>query len=949
MTNLKTIQVKGAREHNLKSINIEIPRNKLVLFTGLSGSGKSSLAIDTIYAEGQRRYVESLSAYARQFLNMMEKPDVDSISGLSPAISIEQKSTSRNPRSTVGTITEIHDYLRLLYARSGTPYSPATGLPIQAMQISDMVDQVCSLDQGTRFILLAPIVRERKGTFQQESREWLKQGFYRTRVDGIEYKLDNFPKLDKNKRHDIDLIVDRLVVDNDIENRLSDSLRTTLDSANGNAIIEIIDKKPIVTISLSENFACPVSGFTIPDIEPRMFSFNAHSGACPNCDGLGYKMAFDIDRIIPDKDLSLNKGAVKIWGEYPSKRKNVILTTLCKEFGGSMDTPWNMLTDKLRQIIIYGSGNIKIGFKFEKYVTQRKYEGLIPSIERMYRETTSNSFRYWVGEYQTSQQCQECRGYRLKPESLAIKIGGLHIGQMTELSISDALEWVNSVPEHLSQQKNTIAGSILKELHERLKFLVNVGLEYLTLSRSAGSLSGGESQRIRLASQIGSGLTGVLYVLDEPSIGLHQRDNKRLLDTLHDLRDKGNTVIVVEHDEEAIRSADFVVDFGPRAGVHGGQIVASGSPEQISSIDASLTGQYLNGSRKIDVPLNRRQGNGSYINIEKATANNLKNVNIHFPLGMFICVTGVSGSGKSSLTFEVLYSNLKSITERKSHYKGILNCHSIIGAEHIDKIIHIDQRPIGKTPRSNPVTYTKAFDFIRQLYAMLPESRTRGFKPGRFSFNVSGGRCEACNGDGVIKVSMYFLPDVYVKCDSCNGTRYNRQTLQVNYNGKNIADVLDMTVEEGEVFFRSFPTIHKRMATLNKVGLGYMKIGHPAPLLSGGESQRVKLARELAKTSTGRTLYLLDEPTTGLHFEDIKNLLGVLQELVDTGNTVIVIEHNLDVIKTADWLIDLGPEGGDKGGELVFSGPPEQIIDCQSSHTGRFLAEALSIKVTKAA
>ena len=949
MTNLKTIQVKGAREHNLKSINIEIPRNKLVLFTGLSGSGKSSLAIDTIYAEGQRRYVESLSAYARQFLNMMEKPDVDSISGLSPAISIEQKSTSRNPRSTVGTITEIHDYLRLLYARSGTPYSPATGLPIQAMQISDMVDQVCSLDQGTRFILLAPIVRERKGTFQQESREWLKQGFYRTRVDGIEYKLDNFPKLDKNKRHDIDLIVDRLVVDNDIENRLSDSLRTTLDSANGNAIVEIIDKKPIVTISLSENFACPVSGFTIPDIEPRMFSFNAHSGACPNCDGLGYKMAFDIDRIIPDKDLSLNKGAVKIWGEYPSKRKNVILTTLCKEFGGSMDTPWNMLTDKLRQIIIYGSGNIKIGFKFEKYVTQRKYEGLIPSIERMYRETTSNSFRYWVGEYQTSQQCQECRGYRLKPESLAIKIGGLHIGQMTELSISDALEWVNSVPEHLSQQKNTIAGSILKELHERLKFLVNVGLEYLTLSRSAGSLSGGESQRIRLASQIGSGLTGVLYVLDEPSIGLHQRDNKRLLDTLHDLRDKGNTVIVVEHDEEAIRSADFVVDFGPRAGVHGGQIVASGSPEQISSIDASLTGQYLNGSRKIDVPLNRRQGNGSYINIEKATANNLKNVNIHFPLGMFICVTGVSGSGKSSLTFEVLYSNLKSITERKSHYKGILNCHSIIGAEHIDKIIHIDQRPIGKTPRSNPVTYTKAFDFIRQLYAMLPESRTRGFKPGRFSFNVSGGRCEACNGDGVIKVSMYFLPDVYVKCDSCNGTRYNRQTLQVNYNGKNIADVLDMTVEEGEVFFRSFPTIHKRMATLNKVGLGYMKIGHPAPLLSGGESQRVKLARELAKTSTGRTLYLLDEPTTGLHFEDIKNLLGVLQELVDTGNTVIVIEHNLDVIKTADWLIDLGPEGGDKGGELVFSGPPEQIIDCQSSHTGRFLAEALSIKVTKAA
>lgn len=940
MADQKFISVRGAREHNLKSIDVDIPRDQLVVITGLSGSGKSSLAFDTVYAEGQRRYVESLSAYARQFLDMMEKPDVDQISGLSPAISIEQKTTSKNPRSTVGTVTEIYDYLRLLFARAGTPYSPATGLPIEAQQVQDMVDRVAGMQEGTRAYLLAPIVRDRKGEYRKEFLELRKQGFQRVKVDGAFYELDDPPTLDKKFRHDIDVVVDRIVVRAGIETRLADSFRTALDLADGIAILETApDEGDPERVTFSENFACPVSGFTISEIEPRLFSFNAPFGACPDCDGLGQERFFDERLVVPDETLKVRDGAIAPWRKGKSPYFTQTIEAISKHYGVSMNVSWKDLPAAVKKVFLHGSGDQEIKFRYDDggrvYQVTRGFEGVIPNMQRRYRETDSSWVREEFENYQNNQPCGSCNGFRLRPEALAVKIAKLHVGELVQMSIRDALSWCESVPEHLSDQKNQIAAAILKEIRERLGFLNNVGLEYLTLSRNAGTLSGGESQRIRLASQIGSGLTGVLYVLDEPSIGLHQRDNDRLLTTLKNLRDQGNTVIVVEHDEEAIREADYVFDIGPGAGVHGGHVVSRGTPAEVSADPNSLTGQYLQGIKEIAVPAVRRSGNGNMLTVFKATGNNLKSVTADFPLGKLICVTGVSGGGKSTLTIETLF---KTASMRLNGAKQTpAPCETIKGLEFLDKVIDIDQRPIGRTPRSNPATYTGAFTPIRDWFAGLPEAKTRGYKPGRFSFNVKGGRCEACQGDGVIKIEMHFLPDVYVTCETCNGARYNRETLEVKFKGKSIADVLDMTVEDAQAFFQAVPSIREKMDALVRVGLGYIKVGQQATTLSGGEAQRVKLSKELAKRSTGRTLYILDEPTTGLHFEDVRKLLEVLHELVDQGNSVVVIEHNLDVVKTADWIIDIGPEGGNGGGRIVAAGTPETIIKNTSSYTGHYL------------
>jgi len=940
MADQKFISVRGAREHNLKSIDVDIPRDQFVVITGLSGSGKSSLAFDTVYAEGQRRYVESLSAYARQFLDMMEKPDVDQISGLSPAISIEQKTTSKNPRSTVGTVTEIYDYLRLLFARAGTPYSPATGLPIEAQQVQDMVDRVAAMHEGTRAYLLAPIVRDRKGEYRKEFLELRKQGFQRVKVDGAFYELDDPPTLDKKFRHDIDVVVDRIVVRAGIETRLADSFRTALDLADGIAILETApDEGDPERVTFSENFACPVSGFTISEIEPRLFSFNAPFGACPECDGLGQERFFDERLVVPDETLKVRDGAIAPWRKGKSPYFTQTIEAISKHYGVSMNVSWKDLPAAVKKVFLHGSGDQEIKFRYDDggrvYQVTRGFEGVIPNMQRRYRETDSSWVREEFENYQNNQPCGSCNGFRLRPEALAVKIANLHVGELVHMSIRDALSWCEGVPEHLSDQKNQIAAAILKEIRERLGFLNNVGLEYLTLSRNAGTLSGGESQRIRLASQIGSGLTGVLYVLDEPSIGLHQRDNDRLLTTLKNLRDQGNTVIVVEHDEEAIREADYVFDIGPGAGVHGGHVVSRGTPAEVAADPNSLTGQYLQGIKEIAVPAVRRSGNGKMLTVVKATGNNLKSVTADFPLGKLICVTGVSGGGKSTLTIETLF---KTASMRLNGAKQTpAPCETIKGLEFLDKVIDIDQRPIGRTPRSNPATYTGAFTPIRDWFAGLPEAKTRGYKPGRFSFNVKGGRCEACQGDGVIKIEMHFLPDVYVTCETCNGARYNRETLEVKFKGKSIADVLDMTVEDAQAFFQAVPSIREKMDALVRVGLGYIKVGQQATTLSGGEAQRVKLSKELAKRSTGRTLYILDEPTTGLHFEDVRKLLEVLHELVDQGNSVVVIEHNLDVVKTADWIIDIGPEGGNGGGRIVAAGTPETIIKKKSSYTGHYL------------
>jgi excinuclease ABC subunit A len=949
MAELKKIEVRGAREHNLKNIDVDIPRDELVVITGLSGSGKSSLAFDTIYAEGQRRYVESLSAYARQFLDMMEKPDVDHITGLSPAISIEQKTTSKNPRSTVGTVTEIYDYMRLLFARVGTPYSPTTGLPIEAQQVQDMVDRVMAMEEGLRGYLLAPIIRDRKGEYRKEMLELRKQGFQRVKVDGAFHDLDDPPMLDKKFRHDIDVVVDRIVVREGLETRLADSFRTALDLADGIAILETAPREgegEPERFTFSEKFACPVSGFTIPEIEPRLFSFNAPFGACPSCDGLGVELFFDERLVVPDVTLKIADGALAPWRKGKSPYFLQTIEAIAKHYGFNQNARWKDLDPKVQEVFLRGSGTEEIKFRYDEggrvYQVSRPFEGVIPNMERRYRETDSNWIREEFEQYQNNRPCGTCGGHRLRAEALAVKIGGLHVGEVVQMSIREALGWIEAVPDHLTKQKNEIARAIVKEIRERLGFLNNVGLEYLTLSRNAGTLSGGESQRIRLASQIGSGLTGVLYVLDEPSIGLHQRDNDRLLTTLKNLRDQGNTVIVVEHDEEAIREADYVFDIGPGAGVHGGQVVAHGTPAEIMATEASLTGDYLAGRREIAVPATRRKGNGKKLTVKKATGNNLQNITVDFPLGKFICVTGVSGGGKSTLTIETLYKN--AAQKLNGARTAPAPCETITGFEHLDKVIDIDQRPIGRTPRSNPATYTGAFTPIRDWFAGLPEAKARGYKPGRFSFNVKGGRCEACQGDGVIKIEMHFLPDVYVECETCKGARYNRETLEIRFKGKSIADVLDMTVEEAQDFFKAVPSIREKMDALVRVGLGYIKVGQQATTLSGGEAQRVKLSKELAKRSTGRTLYILDEPTTGLHFEDVRRLLDVLHELVEGGNSMIVIEHNLDVIKTADHIVDIGPEGGDGGGQVVATGTPEAVADVAESHTGRYLKDMLRPK-----
>ncbi|MBW4708567.1 excinuclease ABC subunit UvrA [Roseobacter sp. YSTF-M11] len=944
MAELKNIEVRGAREHNLKSIDVDIPRDQLVVITGLSGSGKSSLAFDTIYAEGQRRYVESLSAYARQFLDMMQKPDVDHITGLSPAISIEQKTTSKNPRSTVGTVTEIYDYMRLLFARVGTPYSPATGKPIEAQQVQDMVDRIMAMKEGTRAYLLAPIIRDRKGEYRKEFLELRKQGFQRVKVDGEFYELDEPPTLDKKFRHDIDVVVDRIVVREGLETRLADSLRTALDLADGIAILETAPAEgdPERT-TFSEKFACPVSGFTIPEIEPRLFSFNAPFGACPECDGLGVELFFDERLVVPDQNLKIADGALAPWRKGKSPYFLQTIEAIAKHYDFKQTDKWKDLPKKVQQVFLYGSGEEEIAFRYDEggrvYQVTRVFEGVIPNMERRYRETDSNWIREEFERYQNNRSCGTCGGFRLREEALAVKIAGLHVGEVVQMSIREAFDWCQTVPDHLTDQKNEIARAILKEIRERLGFLNNVGLEYLTLSRNSGTLSGGESQRIRLASQIGSGLTGVLYVLDEPSIGLHQRDNDRLLGTLKNLRDQGNTVIVVEHDEEAIREADYVFDIGPGAGVHGGQVVSHGTPDVIAGDPNSITGQYLTGTREIPIPATRRTGNKKKVQVVKATGNNLQGVTVDFPLGKFVCVTGVSGGGKSTLTIETLF---KTASMRLNGARQTpAPCETIKGLEHLDKVIDIDQRPIGRTPRSNPATYTGAFTPIRDWFAGLPEAKARGYKPGRFSFNVKGGRCEACQGDGVIKIEMHFLPDVYVECETCKGARYNRETLEIKFKGKSIADVLNMTVEDAQAFFQAVPSIREKMDALMRVGLGYIKVGQQATTLSGGEAQRVKLSKELSKRSTGRTLYILDEPTTGLHFEDVRKLLEVLHELVDQGNSVIVIEHNLDVVKTADHIIDIGPEGGDGGGRIVATGTPEDVANVAESYTGKYLKPLL--------
>ena len=942
------IRIRGAREHNLKNVDVDVPRDSLVVITGLSGSGKSSLAFDTIYAEGQRRYVESLSAYARQFLELMQKPEVESIEGLSPAISIEQKTTSRNPRSTVGTVTEIYDYMRLLWARVGIPYSPATGLPIVSQTISQMVDRVLAMPQRTRLYLLAPIARGRKGEYRKELVDLRKRGFQRVKIDGKMMELDEVRPLNKNLKHDIEIVVDRIIVDGDLGNRLADSFETALDLADGIAITENADSGEQTIFSAK--FACPVSGFTIPEIEPRLFSFNNPFGACPACDGLGTKLYFDPDLVVHETKRSLAEGAVSPWSHSSSQYYTQTLESIARHFRQSMHTPWDDLPEKMRRTILSGSAGEPIKMTYDdglrKYTTERPFEGVLPNMERRFRETDSAWVKEELGRYQSAKTCEVCGGDRLKPEALAVKIAGKHISQVAALGIAEAGTWFSGIDAQLTPSQREIAQRILKEINERLGFLKNVGLEYLTLSRASGTLSGGESQRIRLASQIGSGLTGVLYVLDEPSIGLHQRDNGRLLGTLKRLRDLGNTVIVVEHDEEAIRTADWVIDMGPGAGVHGGHLVAEGTPETVMASPDSITGQYLTGIRQIPVPTIRRIGHpGQILSVVDARGNNLKGITAEIPLGTFCVVTGVSGGGKSTLIVETLY---KALAKRLNNAREQAAPHGgLEGVEFLDKIVDIDQSPIGRTPRSNPATYTGCFTPIRDWFAGLPEAKSRGYLPGRFSFNVKGGRCEACQGDGVIKIEMHFLPDVYVQCDVCKGRRYNRETLEVLFRAKSIADVLDMTVDEGADFFRAVPSIRDKLLTLQQVGLGYIHVGQPATTLSGGEAQRVKLAKELSRRATGRTLYILDEPTTGLHFDDVRKLLEVLHALVETGNTVLVIEHNLEVIKTADWIIDLGPEGGDAGGHIVATGTPEDIASSEASYTGQYLRPYLARRAAR--
>jgi excinuclease ABC subunit A len=940
---MKNLSIRGAREHNLKNINVDIPRDSLVVITGLSGSGKSSLAFDTIYAEGQRRYVESLSAYARQFLELMQKPDVDSIEGLSPAISIEQKTTSRNPRSTVATVTEIYDYMRLLWARVGVPYSPATGKPITSQTVSEIVDQIMAMGDGTKLYLLAPIVRGRKGEYRKEFKELQAKGFQRVKVDGTLYEISDVPELDKKYKHDIEVVVDRIVVRADIAIRLADSVETALKLADGLIIAENADSG--AQQIFSAKFACPVSGFTIPEIEPRLFSFNNPHGACPNCDGLGEKLYIDPDLVVPDPSLSIAKGAVVPWSGGFAPFYMQAMEAVADHYGFKTATPWNKLKKEHQDYILHGSGDTIIKTTYQSksesvWKSNKPFEGVIPNLERRLLETDSNSQREKLAEYQSSSPCDSCNGFRLKPEALAVKIDGKHIAEISQLSIEDAVNWFTALPKKLNKQQGEIGSRILKEINDRLTFLMNVGLDYLTLSRSSGTLSGGESQRIRLASQIGSGLTGVLYVLDEPSIGLHQRDNNRLLETLKRLRDLGNSVIVVEHDEDAIRAADYLIDMGPGAGIHGGTVVASGLPAAVLKSKDSLTAKYLTGEKEIPLPAKRRAGKkGQFIEVIGATGNNLKNVSAKIPLGTFTCVTGVSGSGKSTFTIDTLFrAASKTLMKSKEHP---LPHKAIKGLEFVDKVIDIDQSPIGRTPRSNPATYTGAFTPIREWFAGLPESKARGYAAGRFSFNVKGGRCEACSGDGVIKIEMHFLPDVYVTCETCKGQRYNRETLEVKYKGQSIADVLNMTVEEAAEFFKAVPSIREKMETLKDVGLSYIHVGQQATTLSGGEAQRVKLSKELSKRSTGKTLYILDEPTTGLHFEDVRKLLEVLHKLVDQGNSVVVIEHNLDVIKTADYILDIGPEGGHKGGEIIASGTPEDIIKEKRSYTGQYLKPVL--------
>ncbi|XOQ49059.1 MAG: excinuclease ABC subunit UvrA [Eubacteriales bacterium] len=936
----KSIFVKGAREHNLKNIDIEIPRDELIVFTGLSGSGKSSLAFDTIYAEGQRRYVESLSSYARQFLGQMEKPDLDYIEGLSPAISIDQKTTSKNPRSTVGTVTEIYDYLRLLYARIGVPHCPVCGREIKQQTIDQIVDRILNLPEGTKIQVLAPVVRGRKGEHVKEFEAARKGGFVRVRVDGIIYDLSENIKLEKNKKHTIEIVVDRLVIHPSIQSRLSDSIETAAALAGGITVISIVDGEDI---TFSQNYACPEHGISVEELSPRMFSFNNPFGACPKCTGLGVFMKIDPDLIIPNKELSINKGGLKAsgWAMEGSTIASMYLNALAKHYHFSLDTPIGELPPEIIDIILYGTKGEKIQVErrneYGSGVYQVEFEGIINNLERRFRETQSSWIKEEIEAYMSAIPCDACHGKRLSPISLAVTVGGINISDFCDKSVTQALDFINNLT--LSDRDAMIASSILKEIKSRLGFLKSVGLEYLTLSRSSGTLSGGESQRIRLATQIGSSLMGVLYILDEPSIGLHQRDNDKLLATLKHLRDLGNTVIVVEHDEDTIRAADHVVDIGPGAGIHGGNVVFNGKVEDLIKCEKSITGQYLSGAKKVEVPKTRRKGNGKKLTILGAAQNNLKDVDVEIPLGEFVCITGVSGSGKSSLINEILYKYLASELNGAKCRPGAFK--AIKGVSELDKVIQINQSPIGRTPRSNPATYTGVFTDIRELYASTQDAKLRGFNSGRFSFNVKGGRCEACQGDGIIKIEMHFLPDVYVPCDVCKGRRYNRETLEIKYKGKSIYDVLEMTVEEGLEFFSSIPKIARKLKTLQEVGLGYIKIGQPATTLSGGEAQRVKLATELSKRPTGKTIYILDEPTTGLHIADVHKLIEVLQKLVDNGNTVVVIEHNLDLIKTADYIIDLGPEGGDGGGRVIAKGTPEQIVKVKESYTGQYLKKML--------
>ncbi len=949
---LKKIVIKGAKEHNLKNISLEIPKEKLVVITGLSGSGKSSLAFDTIYAEGQRRYVESLSAYARQFLDKMKKPKVDLIEGLSPAISIEQKNTSKNPRSTVATVTEIYDYMRVLYARIGIPYSPFTGKPIQSQSISEMVDRINDLPKSSTIHLLSPIVRGRKGEYKKEMLNFKKRGFQKIKVDGKYMNIDEFPNLNKKVKHDISIIIDRIVLNSKIGNRLADSVETALNLSNGLLIVEYENEtlpkkfRKKETILFSSKFSCPESGFTIEEVEPRLFSFNSPYGACEECEGIGSNLNVDPKLVIPDDKKSLQDGAIAPWSKSTSLYYAQTLVSLSKHYKFSLTDPWKKLSKKIQDIILFGSDDEEIKFSYddgyESYTTKKTFEGVVNNLERRYLETESEWKREEISQYQSESNCEKCNGFRLKDEALCVKINKLNISQVTLKSIDDAKTWFDTLPNFLSDRENKIAQHILKEINERLNFLLNVGLNYLTLSRESGTLSGGEAQRIRLASQIGSGLTGVLYVLDEPSIGLHQRDNKKLINALKKLRDLGNTVIVVEHDIETMESADHIIDIGPEAGLNGGKIIVNGSLNEIKKENMSITGNYLSGKKFISIPKKRRMAkNGRYLEINGATGNNLKNVNLKIPISTFTCVTGVSGSGKSTLVLHTLYNALNLMLNKNQSRKLPKAFKGFKGTELIDKIIDIDQSPIGRTPRSNPATYTGAFGPIRDWFANLPESKARGYKVGRYSFNVKGGRCETCEGDGVITYEMHFLPDVFIPCDKCKGDRYNRETLEIRFKNKNIADVLDMTVDEGCEFFENIQSIRSKLITLKHVGLGYMKIGQQATTLSGGEAQRIKLAKELSKRSTGRTLYILDEPTTGLHSHDIKKLLEILQAFTNTGNTVVVIEHNLDVIKTADHIIDMGPEGGVNGGQIIAEGAPEKVAGVKNSYTGQFLKNML--------